>query len=62
MPLIGGIAFTSIASFYINNSIDLHYNSLDEFLDKQPNSVDNELNSHGFNKDKVFQAFLSNVA
>lgn len=62
MPLIGGIAFASIASFYIHNSINLHSNSEDGFLDKKPNYVDNELNSHGFNRDKVFQTFLSNVA
>lgn len=62
MPLIGGIAFASIASLYIHNSIDLHTNSLDGFLDKLANSVDNELNSLGFNRDKVFQIFLSNVA
>ena len=62
MPLVGGIAFASIASFYIHNSINSHTNFLDGFLDNQQNLIDNELNSHGITVDKVFQTFLSHVA
>jgi hypothetical protein len=58
LPLFGGIALASLASFYIHHSISPH--SLDTFLNIHP--VDNELYSHGITSDKVFENFLSHIA